>query len=57
MSAYKIDEAAVVFKLAQETQAAFWRTLNALEQQLGHEIDGSQDLNDTTLEALRAEQA
>lgn len=42
-----------LFEQVQATQTAFWEALSALEEATGLEIDGTQDLNDWTLEDLR----
>ena len=37
---------------AQETQTASWAALLALEDEIGVEVDGSQDLQNATVEDL-----
>jgi hypothetical protein len=38
--------------VARETQTAYWQALLALEKAIGVEVDGTQDLQDTTVKDL-----
>jgi len=40
------------FEAAAEAQTAFWKALSTLEEALEVEIDGTRDLNETSVEAL-----
>jgi hypothetical protein len=38
--------------VARENQTAYWQAPHALEKTLGVEVDGNQDLQDTTVKDL-----
>jgi hypothetical protein len=38
--------------VARETQTVYWQALLALEKTIGVEVDGTQDLQDTTVKDL-----
>lgn len=40
---------------ARDAQTAYWKALLALEKAIGVEVDGTQDLQDTTIEHLMEE--
>jgi hypothetical protein len=46
------DDADKLLLQARELQTAFWSALNALEAELGIEIDSTTDLEDVTVERL-----
>ena len=39
-------------QVARYAQTAYWKALLALEKAIGVEVDGTQDLQDTTIEHL-----